>query len=670
MAEFGIKATELSAPSGAGSAPLSPVREDKTAGMETIINAVNIFGKGLGIKQQEDKDALNASIVGGYAKKLESINEGLRTGQISPSEASSRSRAVTGEYMAGYSHLYKDLKGVREAMFSGSDLGKADERVSDERTLRNSLKTDAQKSGYDFLPYMTEAQENSQIAAFQAETRMRQEMGDSYKRNEEKRAQGRYDADTAAREAKEMGIRLINDVATKNFDATYDALEALRTGVTSNKIPFEEAQTQWAQKIGRIEAQIQAAAGVNTELAGPYRSLFAQLGALGKDMLDPNKANDALKAQIDALTNQAKLTMLQKPKVAAIVAASQLLGQNAQLALRASPIVTEAISSILTDGPDSPSVKQPIIGNPEVEKDTLKIVSESIKQLNSGKFQDNDKARGEVKNSVDNLLQQFGDMVTKRGTNPKMLQSAVDFFSSPEFGIYAKSADFDIEALDAAKKTFQVGYQQSVIDVIDRTIRQVVTVQDRFGSESAIDAANRTKAAGSAQGGSAGLKQEQKPFDTSKVQPVFNGTGVSFKLTTPSTTAAEVAMERRVAADLKQVSTAITKLIHIGAHMEGTTDYNKFWEKNKATILPQFFIPDEKNPSSGTKPQEGLKFSLEKDLKAAASFTEAELKPDTAENIQRRKEQDIIAIKAELARKTISPEAKRILEAELKKLEQ
>lgn len=589
MAEFGIKATELAAPQGAGSAPLSPVREDTSAGMQTLVDAVNIFGKGLGIKQQEDKDALNNSIIGGYAKKLENINEGLRTGQISASEASSRSRALTGEYTAGYAHLYKELKGVRESMFSGSDLGKADERLSDERALRNTLKTDAQKSGYDFLPFMTEAQENTQIAAFQSETRMREEMADMYRRNEEKRAQGRYDADVAARESKEMGVRLINDVATKNFDATYDVLESLRTAVSGNKMTFEEGQAQWSQKIGRIEAQIQAAAGVNTELAGPYRSLFSQLGILGKDMLDPSKANEALKSQIDTLVNQAKLTMLQKPKVATIVAASQLLGQNSQLALRASPVVTEVISSLVMDGPDAPGVKQQVIGNTEVEKDTLKIVSEGIKKLNAGTYQDNDKARGEVKNTVDNLLQQFGDMVTKRGTDPKMLQSAVDFFSTPEFGVYAKSANFDVEALDAAKKTFQIGYQQSVVDVVDRTIKQVVTVQDRFGSESAIDAANRTRAAGSAQGGPTAFKEEQRAFDTTKIQPVFNGTGVSFKLSNPSSTPTEVAMERRVANDLKQASAAITKLVHIGAHMEGTTDYNKFWEANKHIMLPSFF---------------------------------------------------------------------------------
>lgn len=589
MAEFGIKATELSAPQGAGSAPVSPVREDTSAGMETLVNAVNIFGKGLGIKQKEDAEAMNNSIVSGYAKKLENINEGLRTGQISASEASSRSRAVTGEYTAGYAHLYKEFKGIRETMIAGSDLGKAEDRVTDERTLRNTLKNDAQKAGFEFIPFMTEAQENTQIAAFQAETRMSQEMAEMYKRNEEKRAQGRFDADVAAREGKEMGLRLINDVATKNFDATYDVLESLRTNVAGGKVPFEQAQAQWAQKIGRIEAQIQAAAGVNTELAGPYRSLFSQLGTLGKDMLDPSKANDALKSQIDMLTNQAKLTLLQKPKIATIVAASQLLGANSQLALRASPIVTEAISSILVDGPDAPSVKQQVIGNPEIEKDTLKLVTEGIKKLNSGSYQDNDKARGEIKNSVDNLLQQFGDMVTKRGTDPKMLQSAVDFFSTPEFGVYAKSAAFDVEALDAAKKTFQIGYQQSVVDVVDRTIKQVVTVQDRFGSESAIDAANRTRAAGKAMGGPTPFKEEQRGFDTTKIQPVFNGTGISFKLSNPSSTPTEVAMERRVANDLKQASAAITKLIHIGAHMEGTTDYNKFWEANKHIMLPSFF---------------------------------------------------------------------------------
>ena len=64
--------------------------------------------------------------------------------------------------------------------------------------------------------------------------------------------------------------------------------------------------------------------------------------------------------------------------------------------------------------------------------------------------------------------------------------------------------------------------------------------------------------------------------EAKKLAPVFNTTGVTFKLATPSTDPRERAAEQRMLQELQQSERAITRLVHIGAHLEGTTDYNKF----------------------------------------------------------------------------------------------
>jgi hypothetical protein len=332
-----------------------------------------------------------------------------------------------------------------------------------------------------------------------------------------------------------------------------------------------------------------------------------------------------------------------------VVASSQLLGANSQLALRASPVVAEAIASMTTSGPDNPSVKMQVVGNPEVEKDTFKILNEGIKKLNTGTYKDNDKAREEIKNTVDNILQQFGDAATKRGIDAKTLQPAIDFFSSPEFGVYAKSGNFDIEALDAAKKTLDVSYQRTVIDVVDKAVQRVVTTNTGLKPNRAATGEK--------------LAPTTAQFDTSKVVPTFNGTGITFKFGTPATTPQEVAMERQVMNELKQASQAITKLIHIGAHMEGSTEYGKFWEANKHILLPRFFSAPEA-PKESPAP---VKRNKAED-KMAAEASNINYTPDNTEEGKRRTEQDVLAIKSELSRKGLSPTARRILEDELKKL--
>ena len=42
---------------------------------------------------------------------------------------------------------------------------------------------------------------------------------------------------------------------------------------------------------------------------------------------------------------------------------------------------------------------------------------------------------------------------------------------------------------------------------------------------------------------------------------------------------------------IKEAEGALNQVIRIGAHMEGTTDYAKYWENNKHLIMPSIY-PD------------------------------------------------------------------------------
>ena len=72
MAEFGIQATELSAPQGAGASPVAPV----TAGLldngvgGNIGNIMSIFQKGLEQDAKAKKDALREATLKRYASEM------------------------------------------------------------------------------------------------------------------------------------------------------------------------------------------------------------------------------------------------------------------------------------------------------------------------------------------------------------------------------------------------------------------------------------------------------------------------------------------------------------------------------------------------------------------------------------------------------------------------
>jgi hypothetical protein len=661
MAEFGVQATQLSAPQGAGSAPLAPVQTQTTGLLENgvaqgIGNIVNIFARGLNDKRKEEAEALKQSVIKGYVQKQQKINDAVRTGGMTPSEAKTRGRALFGEYAAGYSEYIGDIEGAAKALRGNTELGDVEDAVKTQQTFEQAAKNAAQAAGYSFLPGMTPEQERSQVAAHQADLKADAEFTRLTRQHQERRAQGTYDQSIADREMKDLAIKGITEVADTNFSASYDFVRSLSAGVRSGDVTGEEAQLRWDQKMRSVFAQLQAVAGTNPELAAPYRTLFNDLAIKGAQLLDPKNISQELENEVSILINKAKLVALAEPGVREIVATSQLLGQNSQLALAASPIVTKTIKNLITNAVDSGKPVPPVVGNPEVELDTFKFLKKSMSDLTAGKFKDQKTAGTEAKNAIDNVLQQVVKGKDKRGVDAKYLKNAADFFSSAEFGKYAQSNPLDTEALMGAKKAFQMMYEPTILKGVNQAIQTVVKTSTGL-------APNR------AQTGAKVTDGTSAQFDPSKIMVVFTGAGVSFQFQNPSTNPVEARMEREVLTQLRQAQSAINQVIHIGAHMEGTTNYAKFWESQKAALLPQFFTPEAKKPDDPQANDGKLKFGKESDLRNAAAFTEDELRPDTPANVQRRKEQDIIAIKAELERKNLSPEAKRILEAELKKME-
>jgi hypothetical protein len=670
MAQFGIEATQLSAPQGAGASPVAPVTAgimDNGAG-GALGGILNIFAKGLENKQKEEAAALKQGVVGSFVKGQQKINEAVRSGQMTPSEAKMRSRAHFGEFAAGYSEFIGDIEGAAKALRGNTELGDVEDEVKAGLDLHNSAKAAAQSSGYSFVPGMTKAQEQSQIDAHQASTRAEAEMARLYRKNAEERAQGTFDQGIADREAKETSVRLINTIADTNFTASYDYAQSLSQAVRAGTISQEDASLEWNRKMGSINAQIQAAAGTNPELAGPYRTLFADLQGLGDKLLDPKTQLDVLESEVKMITNRAKLTLLQKPRIATIVAASALMGQNATLALQSTAPVIEAVTSIFSESVDSPLPKSQIVGNPEIEKEVFNFTTASLKSFNRGDFKNNPKAAVEMKNTVDNILQQITDVTTRRGANPKSLTEAAKFLASPEFGEYASKNRIDTEAQIGAIKAMEILYNKEVAGAINREIQTAVTTQDRFGAESAIDAANRTRAAGSAQGAAAPVKSTTTQFDPKKLKIVFKGAGVHFELENPSSDVAVARMERSVINSLKKAQVAINQQVHMGAHLEGSVDYAKYWEATKHILAAGFFSPPERK--EGEQPVGGS-YKLEKDLPATAANTPSEnasaARREPPEVKANRVAQDIIAIKSEI-KKATDPETKRILENELRKL--
>lgn len=585
MAEYGANATTLPDPKGMGSNVISPVTTD--GGIFPIVKELgSIFVKGL---QQDAKDqalARKNAIVSNYVRTETTLNDAVATGQMTPQEASARSRANFNQYAGGYSEYIGDFEAAGKALRGFTETGEVQDKLKREKDIRNSDIDEARKAGFSFLPGMSKQAEDDQINAHKTRLVGDQQLEAMYKSNAEARAQGNFDQGVADRQAKDLSFRLINDIAGTNLQAFQSFSTSLADQVKTGKMTPDVAQATLSERFSNISGAIVAAARTNPELAAPYRSLFDDMNKVAQKMIDPKQQSDDLENQLKIIQTRMKLVAMTNPQIAATVVANQLLPNNPSLALSSAGAGIEAIS-LLSNTPISDNTKftPQVVGNPSSEADTLKILKGALNDLKGGKIPEKEIANVQAGNSVNQILKQTGDFLN-RGATPQSLKGLAQFFASPEYASFVNSGKIDKAAAGTAYKTFQLAYEPTIIK----------GVQQKF--EEYLTSSAYTKS---------GPNKSEPVTIGQSIDVQFSGSGIVFKAKiNPKLDAVEQKSQLDAVQQLTTAQTAINQLIHIGAHMEGSTDYNKYWEEHKHVFMPNIF-PDPKKLKVGDV-QDGYKY--------------------------------------------------------------
>lgn len=576
MAEFGVQATQLSAPQGAGAQVIQGVEEKavSTSMASTLASVGDVITSGIRDAIKKNAKDAETTAVQGYSNEIAAINEGLRTGTIRPNEASARSQAIFSKYATAYPAYQESLTKAASAFKGNTEIGTAVKQVETAAEVRKSAIIGAQNAGYTFFEGMSKEAEDANIRAHQSSTRVANEYDQYLKRQAEKRAQGTYDQGVAAQEGKALSVRLINEIAGGQLDSVREFGVSLGTQVRSGKMTQDEAKALVIQRFSQINLALQSAAGVNPELASPYRTIFGDIQKLAEQLTDPKVQAEQLTAQMDVLLNRQKLMALQDPSAARAVATTQLFGNNAQVLLGNSPVVAATITKMLSTDPDSPINTTPVVGNPEVEKPTYDFVKKSINSLTAGQYSDNEAAKQEVGKTVKHILKQTSQMLGT-GVSAKSLEQAASFFASPEYGKWASENTMSVEEQIPAYKTFQMIYEPTVIKGVDQRVNAIFTTGTGLVPARAASGAKLSPQTG---------KLDKENFTIN-----FSGAGVTFGMKQSPTDQLEARAANQSLQSLKGAEAAVNQLIRIGAHMSGTTNYAKYWEENKHILMPSFY---------------------------------------------------------------------------------
>lgn len=568
MAEFGEKATALTAPQGAGATPIAPVKQQfvDTSIMPLVSDIGNIFLKGLGANQKAEAEQQKLNVVGKYTEEQQRINNAVSSGQMKPDVAATRSRALFGQYAAGNAQYIEDLSKARIALSGGSELGAIEKAETQAADLQKSRITNAMARGVTVYSWMDPETLEKTLRTSEMGKQSEMEMDRAFKVAAEKRSVSAEERTIYDREMKNRATGMITEMAGANIDKMSSFIRNLSDKVGTGMDPVE-AQLVLTTEFAQIDGAIQAIAAQNPELAAPYRSIFNDMRELGKKALDPKTRAETSKSQYDEIINRAKLIgITTDPKMKAVVVVNEMLGGNAVTALNSTVPITDFIArmskSEVGDGQFVPQV----VGNPEVEKDVLGFLNNSIGKINAKGYKDNAKAEVEAINSVNHVLSQVADAQKVGKLDPSKMVNLANFFASPEYGKFAASGKLNSEAAQAAKQSWQTSYVPAVQKSVASRLE---TIQQSFS-------------------GGAGVSPKSV---SSLIDVQFSGSGISF--TAKNVTGMEgyeQKWQQKGVDDLNAVKKGINQMVHIGAHMEGHTNYAKYWEENRHLYLPQMFV--------------------------------------------------------------------------------
>lgn len=578
MADFSVNSTNLSAPQGQGANVVAPVVEMQTDQGLGILPALGeMFVKGIaGLKKQESEDRKN-TVVRSYNKEMAKINDTLSLGHKDAAWAGAQTRAITSKYLASNSEYTTEIIEAHKGFIGGTEVGVAQKQEEAQTALRNADMSGASSAGFTFYPGMDIKSQNLTIDAYK--TRLRVE--DQLKKDRADAAEQR--AQAAEGRASESHAVSINDHLTKKnaaegllsvANANFDAFNAMGSDlITKTGMSFEQKSAIVDSNVNRIKMGLAAVSKDNPELAGPFRDLFGNMESTLKKIIDPKvkSASEAetLKNEWDSLMYKSKLLAVSDPAVKKAVVATDLFKDPALLSLNNTPAVVGFFAHAGLAPEDQKSVPETIIGTVN-EKAALDTFQAALRKINAGGTTNTPKAQMEAVNSANEIMRQTSK--TDGSIPAAALKNLSSFYSSAEFGKLAKEGKIDMTTAQNVKKVFEVKYtpavQVAIMNKLDTKIPQDIS----GGGEKLLDTVD-IKFSGS------GVRFETTP-DSRSMFSKFAGLGGE----------ADFARGEGKRA-LDDAAKGLNQLIQMGAHLEGTTDYGKYWEANKHYILPKVF-PD------------------------------------------------------------------------------
>lgn len=573
---FGTDATTLSEPRGAGAQPLSGVAtpaSQYTLPTGLLNVGVQVYSDLQERKKEQAKEAAKrqqTELLANYTRTRTNI----ANSNLPLQEKTSRMNAIDSQFQLAATEMgiMDDFKKARDLMISGGITGEVtSEAESQRKDLEEKVKFLRQNNVY--VPPGTDPVVVEQLLANHAKVEQllsEYNQSDTMLQHAQRNLKFTQEQEQLVRT--ENATKAINELAGTSIESFNAQAKLISDKVLAREMSEGEARAELIALQGRYVGPINSMSDHNPTLATTWRNMFEGI-IDGHLNIITNRAEEGQRT-ISQIMNQAALASAQKdPDLVQVASLRPWLGENSltgdiigqQVAARILPKLVSSNfqetgvkgNNIVANSDDKPS-----------ELMTYAFIKQGISDVRSGRVSNPEEAKEGYFQATNNILSMLGDK-NPGGLEATELKDVAAFLLSPEFAYVVKENGLSPTAAAAASNVFKQVYSQNMDGEIRAAFESVLP--------------------------SGVISQPDLPFIDAVDVEFLDGKVkiVPKKRIIEGEAGRAREVDRYIQKHAQELEKALNQNLKIGAHLEGTTNYQKFWEDKKSELMPYLFAdPD------------------------------------------------------------------------------
>lgn len=585
---FGVDATTLSDPKGAGTQPLTPVQERVAdPGYDGMLNVINGVGTSAAsfFKEQEKKNPPWMQVRNEFQQRLAVLSEAANqaTDGISRNKYITQARSMYNQYMANYAHLGEDFSKSISNAYTYNKTGSGLDELEDVRKkeIENEQKVIQEWANQGLLPAfgdVTPEQRQAVLSTaqnFNRQKKIQEELLAAEDREMKRNAEGRAQSNFAYEQHKQtMALQSqqnLSPLLASGVDLLMANTDAAMAAINSGKMDFA---TGWATVERALMIQRQngnIALQGDSQALSTYNSFMDNYMKVVKEYLDPATRTKSVEDEYTRMINMEKLRLARKPGGSTAIVLGQLMGPDVFTKVNSSRFLN-SIADDIDSAYTTKTIPSVMSGNAGAQAAVFDSVRGQVARASRGEAMNSKEIYDQAADFANATLNTLGSLDPD---SPKSLAYVNDFMSSPEFGELVKQGKISPTMAAKAYEPFVQNYAKGLGKTFSNWLYS--TVGEATYTNGVRDV-NKTPT---------NVQLLRFEIDDEGQMKVVESRdpGYNYVMSNYHAAALRSKAEKQAA--------EIGKAVRSYAHIQGSTDYKKAWQEIRHELVPgQYPTPD------------------------------------------------------------------------------